>query len=151
MRTRLQATGRALARRLGSDDPRAEFARFVLVGGLATVLYGVLFVLLADLGPQPANLAGAVASSALANELHRRLTFRAGRRVTVWAAQWQGGGLALAGILATSLALGWFDTALPGHDPAAGLVVVALTTGAIGLCRFAALRWAFRSAAPRPA
>ena len=131
------------AGRLRGDDAPAQFARFVLVGGLSTALYALVFLVLDGLGDQPANVAGAVASSVLANELHRRLTFHAGRRVSWFAAQWEGGGLALAGIVATALALGWLDAFTDDGGTLGRLVVVAAVTGAIGLARFVALRWVF--------
>jgi putative flippase GtrA len=127
--------------RLRRDDGRAQFVRFVAVGAIANLLYGALFVLLADLGSQAANVAGSIASSALANELHRRLTFHAGARVSWQRAQWEGGGLALAGMVATTAALGWFDALAPGSGAVAQLVVVAVVTGAVGLIRFVVLRW----------
>lgn len=129
--------------RLRRDDGRAQFVRFVAVGAIANLLYGALFILLADLGSQAANVAGSIASSALANELHRRLTFHAGGRVSWQRAQWEGGGLALAGMVATTAALGWFDTLAPGSGAVAQLVVVAVVTGAVGLIRFVVLRWMF--------
>ncbi len=144
--------------RLLRDDGRTQFVRFLLVGGVANLLYGLLFVLLADVGSQPANVAGSIASSALANELHRRLTFHAGGRVSWQRAQWEGGGLAAAGMVATTAALGWFDALAPSSGAAAQLLLVAVVTGAVGLVRFAALRWSFgatthadRAVAPGPA
>ncbi len=129
--------------RLRGDDGGAQFVRFVGVGGAANLLYGLLFVLLADVGSQTANLAGSIASSALANELHRRLTFHAGARVSWLRAQWQGGGLALAGMVATASALARFDALAPDSGATAQLVVVAVVTGTVGLVRFAMLRWVF--------
>ena len=82
----------------------------------------------------------------LANELHRRLTFRAGERVTWLTAQWEGGALAAAGIVTTSAALGWLTSAVGPTDVVAQLLLVGTVTGAIGLVRFVALRWAFGSA-----
>ncbi len=140
---RLQAAVTRLGERLRGDDTGGQFARFVVVGVVSNVLYALLFVLLSHLGTQPANLAGAVASSALANELHRRLTFRAGGRVTWLAAQWEGGGLAVVGIVSTTVVLNWFDTVAPGASSAASLAVIAAVTGAVGLIRFLALRWVF--------
>ena len=127
------------------------FARFVLVGGISSLLYALLFVVLDGFGDQPANLVGAIASSVLANELHRRLTFHAGARVSWFAAQWEGGGLALAGMAATALALGWFDSVAGDKGSLADLAVVALVTGAIGLIRFVALRWFFGARHPHHA
>src|SRR4051794_7068540 len=132
-----------LIERLGRDDAVAQFARFVLVGGVSSALYALLFVALAGLGDQPANLAGAFGSSALANEMHRRLTFHAGERVSWFTAQWEGGGLALLGMAATALTLGWFDAVTVDAGSIARLAVLATVTEAIGLVRFVALRWAF--------
>jgi hypothetical protein len=58
-------------------------------------------------------------------------------------AQWEGGGLAAAGMVATTAALGWFDALAPSSGAAAQLLLVAVVTGAVGLVRFAALRWSF--------
>ena len=131
------------ADRLRPDGARAQFVRFAAAGAAANVLYGVLFLLLTPCGSQVANLAGALASSALANELHRRLTFRAGGRVGWLRAQWEGGGLAVAGTVATSVALARFDAVDADAGAATHLAVVAVVTGAVGLLRFAVLRWTF--------
>ena len=133
-----------LAARVRSDDGLGQFSRFVLVGGFSSAVYGLLFVVLRGLGEVPANLVGAALSSVLANELHRRLTFRAGERVSWFAAQWEGGALALAGMVATSLALSWFNSSV--HEPAvvAEVLVIATVTATIGTLRFLALRWVFR-------
>ena len=147
----VQTAGVRLAERLRGDGARAQFARFVLVGGVSSLLYALLYVLLDGFGDQPANVVGAIASSVLANELHRRLTFHAGARVSWIAAQWEGGGLALAGMIATALALGWFDSVAGDDGSLADLAVVAVVTGAIGLVRFAALRWVFGARTPDPA
>jgi putative flippase GtrA len=147
-RGQLQVPFGRLVDRLSRDDATAQFARFVTVGGVSSALYGLLFVLLDGLGHQPANLVGAVASSMLANELHRRLTFHAGERVSWFAAQWEGGGLAVVGMVATALALAWFDAVAAGAGTAARLAVVAAVTGAIGLLRFVALRWVFGARRP---
>jgi hypothetical protein len=110
-----------------------------------------VFVSCRGLGDQPANVLGSVLSSMLANELHRRLTFHAGARVNWFTAQWEGGGLALVGILATGLALGWLDDATGTTGSAVRLLLVGVVTGAIGLVRFVALRWLFVPRARRSA
>ncbi len=127
---------------LRRDDGWSQFVRFVGVGGAANLLYGTLFFLLSDLGSQSANLAGSIASSALANELHRRLTFHAGGRVSWMRAQWEGGGLAAAGMVATAVALAWFESVADG-GAGAQLVVVVVVTGVVGLVRFVVLRRVF--------
>ncbi|MBM7806206.1 putative flippase GtrA [Geodermatophilus bullaregiensis] len=131
-----------------SDRGLGQFTRFVLVGGLSSAVYALLFVLLRGLGEVPANLIGAALSSVLANELHRRLTFRAGERVGWFAAQWEGGALCVAGMVATSLALRWVNEVV--HEPAVltEILLIAAVTATIGTLRFLALRWVFR---PHPA
>jgi len=129
--------------RLHADDATAQFVRFVTVGVLTTGVYFGVFLALRPLGQQSANLVGAVLSSMLANELHRRLTFHAGRRVGWLAAQVEGGGLAGVGLLATGSALAVLDGSL-GSAWWADLLLIAGVTGAVGLARFLALRfWVF--------
>jgi len=134
------------------DDGSGEFARFVLVGGLSSAVYALLFaVLTGSVGSVAANVCGSVVSSALANELHRRLTFRAGERVDWLTAQWEGGALAAAGIVATSLALGWLTSVSGTTDVVVQLLLVGVVTGVVGMLRFAALRWAFGARAAETA
>ena len=141
---RLAAAGRT---RLRQDDAGAQFARFAIVGGLSSAVYALLFIALAGVGDQPANLVGAIASTLLANELHRRLTFHAGQRVTWFTAQWEGGGLAVVGLLLTSLALAGVHALIGDVGTVAQLCLIAAVTGAIGLVRFVALRsWVFSPA-----
>jgi putative flippase GtrA len=129
--------------RLHADHASAQFIRFVAVGVLSTAVYFAVFLALSPIGQQPANLVGAVLSSMLANELHRRLTFHAGERVGWLNAQLEGGGLAAAGLLATSAALAVLDGVL-GSAWWADLLLIAGVTGAVGLVRFVALRfWVF--------
>ncbi|MGY1830499.1 GtrA family protein [Geodermatophilus sp. SYSU D01180] len=131
-----------------SDRALGQFARFVMVGGFSSAVYALLFWLLRDLGGVQANVVGSALSSMLANEMHRRLTFRAGERVGWFAAQWEGGALAIAGMVATSLALSWFAATVSEPAVVAELAVIALVTATIGTLRFLALRWVFR---PQPA
>jgi putative flippase GtrA len=133
--------------RLHQDDAGAQFARFVVVGGVSSALYALVFIALEGVGTQPANLAGAIASTLLANELHRRLTFHAGEQVSWFTAQWEGGGLAGIGLVATSLALAGVHGLIGDVGTGAQLGLIAAVTGAIGLVRFVALRsWVFSPA-----
>ena len=88
----------------------------------------------------------------LANELHRRLTFRADGRVSWFAAQWEGGGIALVGILATALALGWLGRRRRRDGTrGSGCWWSASSPAPSGWCRFVALRWIFAPRAERNA
>jgi len=130
--------------RLRRDDTLAQFMRFVLVGGASTAVYGLLYIGLGGLGYLPAHLSATVVSTILANELHRRLTFRADDRVHWINAQVEAGGVALVGLLATSAALGWLNTSAGAVHVILQITVVAAVTATIGLMRFVALRWIFR-------
>jgi putative flippase GtrA len=144
---RLPRAAAGLHTRLQQDDAGAQFARYVVVGAVSSALYAVLFIGFGGLGSQPANLVGAIASTLLANEMHRRLTFHAGQRVTWFAAQWEGGGLAAAGLVATSLALAGVHGLIGDVGTGVQLCLIAAVTGGIGLVRFVALRsWVFSPA-----
>jgi putative flippase GtrA len=137
-------TTSALARTLvGSDAPAAQLVRFAIVGGSTTAVQVLLFTLLVPVGALGANVVAWAASSAMANELHRRRTFRAGERVGWLAAQIEGGGLSVVGLLATSAALALLAVALPGAALVQQTVLVLAITAAVGLARFVALRWSF--------
>ena len=104
------------------------------------LLHGLV---LQDLGTQPADLVGSLASTVLADELHRRLTSRAGGHVGWLGAQLQGGDTALAGAAPTALVPGRAGTAVGPTGPATQLLLVTAVTGLVGVGRFVGLRWAF--------
>ncbi len=144
VRHRVAEVSGALRTRLHQDDAGAQFARYVTVGGISSALYALVFIALEGVGDQPANLAGAIASTLLANEMHRRLTFHAGQRVSWFTAQWEGGGLAGVGLVTTSLALAGVHGLVGDIGTGAQLCLIAAVTGLIGLVRFVALRsWVF--------
>lgn len=137
---------RLMQRLRDGDQGSAQFVRFAFVGLLSSVLYAALFVAFDGIGDQPANLVGAIASTLLANELHRRLTFHAGDRVGWFTAQWEGGGLAVVGLVATSLALAGLDHLVGEASWQVQVLLIGAVTGAIGAVRFVALRaWVFTS------
>jgi putative flippase GtrA len=152
LRSGLSGAAHRGAERVRRDDGTGQFARFVLVGGLSSAVYALLFAVLTDpVGSVAANVLGSVASSVLANELHRRLTFHAGERIDWLTAQWEGGALAAAGIVATSAALAWLTSVVGSPGVVVQLLLVGAVTGAIGMLRFVALRWAFGARAVEPA
>jgi putative flippase GtrA len=146
-RRRVRDAALRLAARLRRDDMGAQFARFLLVGGITTVVYALLFLTLeegAHLNYLPAHLTATAATTAMANEMHRRLTFRAEERVSWLAAQLEAGGVTAIGLVTTSTALAWLDSATGTAHPAVQVAVVAGVTAVIGALRFVALRWIFR-------
>lgn len=122
----------------------AQLIRFALVGGLSNIGYLLLFFAFYGGGPQLANLAGSIVSTAVANELHRRLTFHAAGRVRWFTAQLEGGGLALAGLAITAGALAVLESTAPGLTDMAQAAAVLAVTAAVGTLRFLTLRlWVF--------
>ena len=140
----VEGTAPRLTARLRRDDTTAQFARFVLVGAVTTAVYAVFFVALRSGGYLPAHLVATGISTVLANELHRRRTFRAEDRVHWFTAQWEAGGVTVLGLLTTSTALGLLDALTDGASPVLQIATVAVVTAFIGLMRFLALRWIFR-------
>ena len=125
------------------DATLAQLARFAMAGGLASAVQLVLFLLLSPVGALLANLFAWAASTALANELHRRRTFHAGGRVGWLTAQWEGGGLALLGLGITSGALATLEVLVPAAGPPLQALLVLAVNATVGIARFLALRWAF--------
>jgi putative flippase GtrA len=139
-----------VACRIRQDDGPAQFARFVLVGASSTMVYATLYIALAQLGYLTAHLIATVASSIMANEMHRRLTFRAEDRVHWLTAQVEAGGVSIGGLLATSTALGWLNETAGSAPILLQIALVAGVTALIGLMRFLALRWLFHATTPIP-
>lgn len=136
-----------LAHRLRQDDILAQFTRFLLVGGSTTLVYALLFIPLQGLGYLAAHLIATVASTVLANEMHRRLTFHAEDRVGWFTAQWEASTVAALGLVATSATLGWVNTTAAEDQVWLQITAVVTVTAIIGLLRFIALRWIFRGPA----
>ncbi|MFD6160592.1 GtrA family protein [Nocardia sp. NPDC060256] len=132
---------RARVRRyLRGDHAVAQLIRFALVGGVSNISYVLLFMMLSGTGPLVANIAGSIVSTVIANELHRQLTFRAAGRVGWFTAQWEGGGLALIGLLISTAALAGLAFWAPGLGSLAQASAVIAIMAAVGGMRFVALR-----------
>ncbi|MBO0855569.1 MAG: GtrA family protein [Nocardia sp.] len=138
------AIARQLLHRLRGDHWLAQLIRFAIVGGLSNIAYFLLFLVCYGGGAEVSNLIGSIASTVLANELHRRLTFRAADRVGFLTGQLEGGGLALVGLAISSGALALVDVIAPRIGDMTEAVVVIAITAAVGLMRFVTLRiWVF--------
>lgn len=137
--------GRPLSCRLRGDGTVAQFVRFVLVGGASNLVFTPIFLLLRFEGVVLANIIGTVISTIMASELHRQLTFNAKDRVTWQRAQWEAGGLALVGLIASSLALTGAQVWFPHLVGLWQVALVMAVSGIIGGLRFLALRgWVFK-------
>lgn len=127
-----------------SDTAVAQFGRFVLVGVVTTVVYGAVFAGADSHGAITANLVGTAVSTVLGSEMHRRLTFHAAGRVTWFTAQWEGGGLAVVGLVISTLLLAGLDVLAPDMVWYLQVTLVTAVTGVVGALRFLALRgWVF--------
>ena len=156
--------GSALVRgRLALDEIRAELGReplgaglvtqllrFVLIGGLSTAAYVVLFVVLrGSMGAQPANLLALLVTAVANTAANRRLTF--GVRGREGAARHQGQGLVvfMIGLALTSGSLLALHSALTRPPAWLELGVLVVANLAATLVRFVLLRrWVF-GARPR--
>lgn len=135
-----------------SDGLLRQFSYFVGVGGASNVLYALAFTVLHTWGFVVANIAGVVLSTVLANELHRRLTFRATDRVGWRTAQWEGGALGLLGLALSSVALAALHWWLPAASAALQVLLVVAVSALAGVVRFLVLRgWVFGTATVQPA
>ncbi|MGW5436157.1 GtrA family protein [Nocardia asteroides] len=130
-------------RALRGDHVLAQLIRFALVGGVSNIAYAGLFLVCGGFGALVANAIGSIVSTVLANELHRRLTFRAAGRVGWFTAQWEGGGLALIGLATSTAALAGLAAVAPGLGGAAQAGAVLAVLAAAGGLRFLALRGLF--------
>lgn len=128
---------------LRSDRAFAQLIRFTLVGGSSNIAYLLLFLTMHGIGPLVANIAGSIASTVIANELHRQLTFHAAGRVGWFTAQWEGGALALLGLGISTAALAGLDCWAPNLGGIAQASAVLTVMAAVGGLRFLALRGLF--------
>lgn len=139
-----QSRARRLFVALREDNAFAQLVRFALVGGVSNIVYLLAFVAMRDSGLQLANLVGALVSTALANELHRRLTFRAADRVGWFAAQWEGGGLAVLGLGLSATMIVILGDLVPNASAVVTATCVIAVNAMVGALRFVALRvWVF--------
>ncbi|WP_454198638.1 GtrA family protein [Nocardia sp. Marseille-Q1738] len=122
------------------DHAFAQLIRFALVGGSSNIAYVLLFMAMNEIGPMAANIAASIVSTVIANELHRQLTFHAAGRVRWFTAQWEGGGLALIGLLISTASLAGLDFWAPGLGGIAQAGAVIAIMAAVGGMRFLALR-----------
>ncbi|MBL1075986.1 GtrA family protein [Nocardia sp. 2] len=132
------ATG--VARFLRGDHVFAQLIRFALVGGSSNIAYVLLFTTMTAFGPLSANIAGSIVSTVIANELHRRLTFNAAGKVGWFKAQWEGGALALIGMLITTAALAGLEFWAPGLGAIEQAAAMIALMAAVGGARFLLLR-----------
>lgn len=138
--------GRAL---LVGDSSVSQFARYAFVGAVTSALYAVVFVALDAIGAVSANVVGMVASTVVANEMHRRLTFHASGRIGWLAAQLESGTLAVLALGASTVAVAVANRVVPDAPWPYEVGLVLTVTGVLGIVKFFALRgWVFGASDP---
>lgn len=138
--------GRAL---LVGDSSASQFARYAFVGAVTSALYAVVFVALDGIGDLSANVVGMVASTVVANELHRRLTFHASGRIGWLAAQVESGTLAALALGVSTVTVAAANRVVPDAPWPFEVGLVLAVTGALGIVKFFALRgWVFGASDP---
>ena len=123
--------------------------RFVVAGLLGNVAHAVVFLLLGALTASPAtfnNVVAVVVSTLVANELHRRFTFRGARSTSWFKGHGLGGAAAAVGLVLSTAALSAWHHVVPGAGAASALAVVHTVTGLVGLTNFLVLRRVLRPA-----
>ncbi len=129
-------------------DPRrarssGQLVRFVVAGVTSSASYAVVFLVMARVlaaGAIMSNVAATLFSTVLANELHRRFSFRGATAATAPRAQGAGAVMAALGLGASTLALAAWHQLAPGAGAASSVVVVYVVTAAVGLANFVAMR-----------
>ncbi|MFC9894250.1 GtrA family protein [Nocardia sp. NPDC127579] len=130
-----------LRRFLRGDHVLVQLLRFALVGAASNIAYLLLFVLCSGIGTLTANVVGSIVSTLIANELHRRLTFRAAGQVGWFAAQCQGSGLALVGLAVSTTTLAVLESCAPDLAALPQAAAMLAVMAAVGGARFLALRY----------
>lgn len=127
-----------------SNTAAAQFVRYVVIGVVSNAVYFAVFVLGSGSGTAEAVVAAALLSTVIANELHRRVTFRAADRVSWFTAQRDGGGTALIGLAVNEAVVEMLQN-LTSHPTSAALAAWSIAISAVvGGLRFFALRtWVF--------
>ena len=123
----------------------AQIARFALVGGLSTLAYAVLYVMLRGaLGPFIANTVALVLTAVANTAANRRLTFGVRGPRDRWRHQAQGLLIFAAGLALTSGTLALLHAAAPQASATVEVVVLTLANLVVTVMRFVLLRlWVF--------
>lgn len=121
-----------------------QVVRYVIVGGLGTVVNAVIFLVLRTWwDTMPANLVALVLSTVVSTEVNRRFTF-GGIEVHPWRSYVQSGGTVLFYAFYSSAVLMLLDQVVDSPTAWEQTVVVAVASVIGGLVRFLVLRyWVF--------
>jgi putative flippase GtrA len=122
----------------------AQVVRYVIVGGLGTVVNAAIFLVLRTWwDTTPANLVALVLSTAVSTEVNRRFTF-GGIEVHRWRSYVQSGATVLFYAFYSSTVLMLLDQVVDSPTAWEQTVVVAVASVLGGLVRFLVLRyWVF--------
>ncbi len=132
------------------ERPRSllrDVAVFLLVGGVTTLAYGAIYVVLREILSAPvANALAFLATAAVNTAGHRHFTFQIRRWEHGWRQQLENGALLTLGVVITSGALMALDALVTEPSPAAEATVLVLANVVAAMLHFLLLRsWVFRS------
>lgn len=134
---------------LVGDSAASQFARYAFVGAVTSALYALAFVALDRIGDLSANVVGMLASTVVANEMHRRLTFHASSRIGWLAAQLESGTLAALALGVSTVTVAAANRVVPDAPWPFEVGLVLAVTGVLGIVKFFALRgWVFAVSDP---
>lgn len=114
----------------------AELCRYAAVGVFCTILYSTLFWAFHGIGSVRSNVLSSAVSTVVGTELHRRVTFRRSERTGFLTAQWQSFGLALLGLVATSVVLAVAEQVFGRSETWQQLLLINGTGAIIGIARY---------------
>lgn len=135
----------ALDRLQARHPALAQLVRFVVVGGLSTLLSACLFLVFTLwLDSVVANLIALVLSTVVSTEANRRFTFGGAPAQSTWRVHVQNSGTVLFYAFYSSIVLLLVDGLVPGADPVLESATIATASILGGTLRFLVLRyWVF--------
>ncbi|WP_432492327.1 GtrA family protein [Kineococcus gypseus] len=119
--------------------------RFAAAGLSGNAAHAAVFLAAAALPAAVAHVLATALSTLVTTELHRRFTFRAAARTPWYRGHGTGGAAAAAGLAASTGALLAQQHLFPLAGHLAALLVVQLTTAAVGTVNFLLLRAVLRT------
>ena len=140
----LDVPRRALRPRIRLSEVRA-LLRFSIAGITASASYGLVFLLIGAVtsaGAHVLNVVATIISTLVANELHRRFSFRGASNASASRGHGIGSANAVAGLVLSTLALAGWHHLVPDAGDTSSIIVVYVVSAVVGLLNFLTLRHA---------